>query len=135
MDINRQMLEKLGSCQDLQGKPFLIFLNKKDIPNAIDELQFSDDCKLHSLAKQIGAGIRIESVSAIQGTGKEIDTAIIDGFDWLIDQILNKYADIEKGVQIALIKLKQKQSQEKLERQHRLAVLTLVFIYEFKIKN
>ena len=124
MEKNKQILEALGKTQDLKGKPFLIFLNKKDLPEAVDELQFSDDFKLHSLAKEIGAGIRVESVCGMHGTGKNIDPGIIDGLEWLIDQILVKYVEIEKGVQVALTKLKERQMQERLERQHRLAALT-----------
>uniref|UniRef100_A0A7E4UPU5 ADP-ribosylation factor-like protein 13B n=1 Tax=Panagrellus redivivus TaxID=6233 RepID=A0A7E4UPU5_PANRE len=126
MEQNKEYLQEYQQFPELQGKPLLILLNKKDLPDAIDEMQFSDECGLHKMAKKIGAGIRVESVCAVQGTGPMIDPCILDAFDWLIDQVLSKYDDIEKGVATALVKLKERQSQERLERQHRLAAIAAV---------
>jgi len=47
---------------------------------------------------------------------------IVEGLEWLIDKILDNYENISKGVEIALKKLKERQAQERLERQHRLAI-------------
>jgi hypothetical protein len=57
-------------------KPILFLLNKKDLPEAMDELQFSERFKLHSMAKKNKTNIRVEGVCAVKGTGKEIDQVL-----------------------------------------------------------
>lgn len=47
---------------------------------------------------------------------------ILEGLEWLIEKILDNYENISKGVEQALKKLREKQAQERLERQHRLAL-------------
>ena len=50
---------------------------------------------------------------------------IIEGLEWLIEKILDNYENISKGVEQALKKLREKQAQERLERQHRLALASV----------
>uniref|UniRef100_A0A914MAL1 ADP-ribosylation factor-like protein 13B n=1 Tax=Meloidogyne incognita TaxID=6306 RepID=A0A914MAL1_MELIC len=119
---NKQIVDELIEVSELMGKPILFLLNKKDLPEAMDEIQFSEKFKLHSMAKRNKTDIRVEGVCAVKGTGKEIDQVIVEGLEWLIDKILDNYENISKGVEIALKKLKERQAQERLERQHRLAI-------------
>uniref|UniRef100_A0A914D578 ADP-ribosylation factor-like protein 13B n=1 Tax=Acrobeloides nanus TaxID=290746 RepID=A0A914D578_9BILA len=120
---NRRLVNQLAEVPELMGKPMLFLLNKKDLPDAIDEIQFSEQFELHKLAKRNKTDIRVEGVCAVKGHGKDIDHTIVDGFDWMIERILDKYTQIDKGVKAALEALKERQAQERLERQHRLAAL------------
>lgn len=47
---------------------------------------------------------------------------IVEGLEWLIEKVLDNYDNISKGVEKALKELKERQAQERLERQHRLAL-------------
>lgn len=62
-----------------------------------------------------------EVCSANQGTGNAMDGAIKDGFEWLLERIFDDFDRLEKGVNEALKILKQKQEEERIRRQHRLA--------------
>ena len=119
---NKSMVDSLCDVPELQNKPILFLLNKKDLPEAMDEMQFSERFGLHSMAKRNRTDIRVEGVCAVKGTGKEIDQVIVEGLEWLIEKILDNYDQISKGVEQALKKLREKQAQERLERQHRLAL-------------
>lgn len=48
--------------KDLVGKPILFLLNKKDLPEAIDEMQFSEQFELHNMAKRNKTDIRVVSL-------------------------------------------------------------------------
>lgn len=56
---NKTLINLLKKQSDVIGKPFLFLLNKKDLPGAIDELQFSEIFELHEMAKQNKANIRV----------------------------------------------------------------------------
>ncbi|KAL3108557.1 hypothetical protein niasHT_015479 [Heterodera trifolii] len=119
---NKKMVDSLVGLPDLLGKPILFLLNKKDLPEALDEMQFSERFNLHSMAKQNKTDIRVEGICAVKGTGKEIDQVIVEGLEWLIEKVLDNYDNISKGVEKALKELKERQAQERLQRQHRLAL-------------
>ena len=70
---NQQVVDSLQDVPELAGKPILFLLNKKDLPEAMDEMQFSERFKLHSMAKRNRTDIRVEGVCAVKGTGKDID--------------------------------------------------------------
>lgn len=61
MAENRRMVDTLVGRQELIGKPILFLLNKKDLPEPIDEIQFSDKFELHNMAKINKADIRVVS--------------------------------------------------------------------------
>uniref|UniRef100_A0A915PF89 ADP-ribosylation factor-like protein 13B n=1 Tax=Meloidogyne floridensis TaxID=298350 RepID=A0A915PF89_9BILA len=94
---NKQIVDELIEVSELMGKPILFLLNKKDLPEAMDEIQFSEKFKLHSMAKRNKTDIRVEGVCAVKGTGKEIDQVIVEGLEWLIDKILDNYENISKA--------------------------------------
>uniref|UniRef100_A0A914GX87 ADP-ribosylation factor-like protein 13B n=1 Tax=Globodera rostochiensis TaxID=31243 RepID=A0A914GX87_GLORO len=119
---NKKMVDSLVGLPDLHGKPILFLLNKKDLPEALDEMQFSERFNLHAMAKSNKTDIRVEGVCAVKGTGKEIDEVIVEGLEWLIEKVLDNYDNISKEVGKALKALKERQAQERLERQHRLAL-------------
>uniref|UniRef100_A0A0R3RNN3 ADP-ribosylation factor n=1 Tax=Elaeophora elaphi TaxID=1147741 RepID=A0A0R3RNN3_9BILA len=56
-----QLLKDVISDKNLNNKPFLIILNKKDRGRCIDEIQFTDRFNLHNLANRYQTRIRIVS--------------------------------------------------------------------------
>lgn len=58
-DENRRLVNDLVEVPELMGKPMLFLLNKKDLPDAIDEIQFSEQFELHKLAKKNKTDIRV----------------------------------------------------------------------------
>lgn len=62
-----------------------------------------------------------EGICAVKGTGKEMDLVIGESMEWLVDRINANYSVIDKGVTAALKVLRERQAQDRLERQHRLA--------------
>lgn len=54
-----QLLKNVISDSDMNKKPFLIVLNKKDRERCIDEIQFSDRFDLHNLANRYQTQIRV----------------------------------------------------------------------------
>uniref|UniRef100_A0A915AC73 ADP-ribosylation factor-like protein 13B n=1 Tax=Parascaris univalens TaxID=6257 RepID=A0A915AC73_PARUN len=116
-----EVLKDVMSDENLRGKPILVLVNKKDRSGCIDEIQLSDRFCLHDLANLYTAQIRVEVCSANQGTGNAMDGAIKDGFEWLLERIFDDFDRLEKGVNEALKMLKQKQEEERIRRQHRLA--------------
>ena len=56
---NMRVVEALSEAPDLIGKPILFFLNKKDLPDSLEEIQFSELFKLHNMTKKNKADIRV----------------------------------------------------------------------------
>ncbi|KAI1714928.1 ADP-ribosylation factor family domain-containing protein [Ditylenchus destructor] len=121
---NKEIVDSFADRPELVGKPMLFLLNKKDLPEPIDEMQFSDRFELHNLAKNNKTDIRVEGICAVKGSGKDIDAVITEGLEWLIERITDNYVNIEKGVQAALKALQDRQAQDRMERQHRLAMIS-----------
>lgn len=59
MDENKRVVETLRSHPDLMYKPILFLLNKKDLPGAMDEMTFSDNFNLHTMACENKTDIRV----------------------------------------------------------------------------
>ncbi|VDO43015.1 unnamed protein product [Onchocerca flexuosa] len=116
-----QLLQNVISDEDLHNKPFLVILNKKDRERCVDEILFTDHFNLHRLANQYQTKIRIEICQSNVGSGKMIDSALKDGFEWLLEQIYNDYEVLEKRVNEALQNLKRRQNEERIRRKHHLA--------------
>uniref|UniRef100_A0A0R3S4K0 Uncharacterized protein n=1 Tax=Elaeophora elaphi TaxID=1147741 RepID=A0A0R3S4K0_9BILA len=55
------------------------------------------------------------------GSGKMMDGTLKDGFEWLLEQIYHNYEELQKRVNEALEKLKNRQAEERIRRQHHLA--------------
>lgn len=70
-----------------------------------------------------------EICSAIRGTGKFIDPAIKDGFNWLLENIFNDYEKLQCDIENALKLLKQRHDEEKLRRNHRLNQIVSRFVH------
>jgi GTPase SAR1 family protein len=84
MDENKKLVDSLRAHPDLMYKPILFLLNKKDLPDAVDEMTFSENFALHTMACENKTDIRVvsngdfckliplfkEGVCAIKGHGR-----------------------------------------------------------------
>ncbi|KAI6174843.1 ADP-ribosylation factor-like protein 13B [Aphelenchoides bicaudatus] len=123
LDENKRIIDSLRAHPDLMYKPILFLLNKKDLPEAVDEMSFSEQFSLHTMACENKTDIRVEGVCAIKGHGRDIDPMITEGVGWLIERVLSRFDQLNKEIETALKALKERQAHERLQRQHRLATL------------
>ncbi|CAG9539850.1 unnamed protein product, partial [Cercopithifilaria johnstoni] len=121
IDESGQLLKTVISDKDLNNKPILVILNKKDRERCIDEIQLTDRFDLHNLANRYQTHIRVEICQANMGSGKMIDEALKDGFEWLLEEIYRNYDELRKRTDEALEKFKRRQNEERIRRKHHLA--------------
>uniref|UniRef100_A0A0N4Z1U9 ADP-ribosylation factor-like protein 13B n=1 Tax=Parastrongyloides trichosuri TaxID=131310 RepID=A0A0N4Z1U9_PARTI len=119
----KTMMEAIVNNPDMSGKPILILLNKKDGDNNVTEFDFCDKTSLHQIAAETNSHFKVINCNALKGYGKDIDPYIIEGFEWLLDDIKQNFDAIDSRVQQAIEELKKKQQEERVKRQHRLAAL------------
>ena len=75
-------LRLLSSEKELEGLPFLIFLNKVDLQNKINQSEFNQKCSQF-----------IKSSYYIQPCSVHRDLGIKEGFDWLNNELLKNKQD------------------------------------------
>ncbi|KAK0425285.1 hypothetical protein QR680_009122 [Steinernema hermaphroditum] len=119
-EANEEVLRLKGRAE-LQGKPVLVFLNKKDAEGCIGEVDLAQMIDFQELSLDLNSVVRVEAVSAICGYGKTIDRGIVDGFRHVLDFLEENYEGIDDGVRKATKLLEERQRREKAERQLRLA--------------
>lgn len=68
VEENKRVVDELRAHPDLMYKPILFLLNKKDLPEAVDEMSFSEAFSLHTMACENKTDIRV--VSAMSTTSK-----------------------------------------------------------------
>lgn len=56
---NMELVNGLVERAELMHKPILFLLNKKDLPGAVDEMEFSERFQLHEMAKRNKTDIRV----------------------------------------------------------------------------
>lgn len=69
---NREQIRLLRGHLDLKKKPVLFFLNKKDLPDAVEELAFTQEMDLHSMANDNKTSVNVVSSSRIEYNGIEL---------------------------------------------------------------
>ncbi|TKR93423.1 hypothetical protein L596_007884 [Steinernema carpocapsae] len=114
-------LEKLKNNVDLNGKPLLVFLNKKDAVGCLSEMDLALQINFQEISVDLNSVIRVEAVSAISGYGKATDQGIVAGFRYVLDYLEENYEGIDDGVRKAMKVLEERRKREKEERQMRLA--------------
>ncbi|KAL7112453.1 hypothetical protein ACP275_04G004300 [Erythranthe tilingii] len=75
----RNELHKMLTDDELRDAVVLVFANKQDLPNAMNEAEITDKLGLHSLGKRHW---HVESTCATSGEG------LHEGLDWLSNNII-----------------------------------------------
>ncbi|CAF1016980.1 unnamed protein product, partial [Adineta ricciae] len=71
-------LSRILSAEELLGVPILFYLNKSDLPNAIDRTQIIERMQLNSIRNRSWL---VQTCSAITGDG------LYEGLDWLVKAV------------------------------------------------
>uniref|UniRef100_A0A914XS89 ADP-ribosylation factor-like protein 13B n=1 Tax=Plectus sambesii TaxID=2011161 RepID=A0A914XS89_9BILA len=120
MTENKTLLLNMIKDVNMQGKPILLLLNKQDKPGALDEVDAAEQLDLSNAVNRYKSPCRVETCSALKGTGKDCDPPMRHGFNWLLEQIENKYSEMEARVTAAVTELKARQAKERQERMARI---------------
>ncbi|KAH9425871.1 hypothetical protein DERP_005090 [Dermatophagoides pteronyssinus] len=93
----KQLLQELASNPLILGKPILIFLNKQDIPEAMDEIDLCKFTNFEEILSKYQCITKIESISAKKTaihshnssneSPHQIDSTIDSGLRWLLNWI------------------------------------------------
>lgn len=79
----KSILQDLLEHEKIGGKPVLVLANKQDHDEALDEVEICEKLALEDLVNANKCPCRIETCSAIKGTGKKIDQNIKVGLKWI----------------------------------------------------
>lgn len=92
--------------KQINGKPILIFANKQDCENALDEIDIVEKLHIEDIVNKYHCPTLVQPCSAISPT--EPNENIMNGYNWLMTYILNNYVHINNRV-LADIKYQQEQ--------------------------
>lgn len=113
----RNVLNEIFKDPRVKGKPLVVFANKQDRENALDEKDISKKLDLPGLSEKHSFNFNIFSCSAIKGYGKSTDKRIKTGLNWLLNSINQDFSLInEKVTKESTIQ----QEEERKERKERL---------------
>ncbi|XP_069137160.1 uncharacterized protein [Argopecten irradians] len=79
----RDNLKTLLDHPNVSGKPLLLLANKTDLENAMESIDVCDKIHLEDQVNKHKCPSRIESTSAVKGTGKKSDPSLKEGLKWL----------------------------------------------------
>ncbi|CAF1265292.1 unnamed protein product [Adineta steineri] len=82
VDEARKNLDQIINDEYFEEKPILIFANKQDLPNAMNNDQLQNELHLDKLNKNIKW--HLQATSAIENQGLD------EGFEWLMNSIKDK---------------------------------------------
>ncbi|PIK55571.1 putative ADP-ribosylation factor-like protein 13B [Apostichopus japonicus] len=124
--IDASAEDRLTECQEtlqmvlnqdyVKGKRVLILANKQDKEGALDEIDICDQLDLETMVNQSKCPCRVETCSAIQGSGKTVDKSLREGFRWLLKNISSDYDDIQIRVEKETALMKEAEQAAKKER-------------------
>ncbi|KAK3097336.1 hypothetical protein FSP39_008790, partial [Pinctada imbricata] len=119
MEEIKQNLQNLLEHDKVAGKPILLLANKQDKENAMDEVDICEQLNLENLVNKNKCPCRIETCSAIKGTGKKMDKNIKSGLNWLCGMIDHNWTLYHSRVEEDTAeqeKIRKKEMEERRER-------------------
>ncbi|XP_071136139.1 ADP-ribosylation factor-like protein 13B isoform X1 [Mytilus edulis] len=115
----KNVLKGLLEDEKVAGKPILLLANKQDHQNAMDEVDICDQLGLEDLVNANKCPCRIETCSALKGTGKKMDNNIKVGLKWMCATLEHNWRvyqpRVENDMEVEAAK-KRKELAEKKER-------------------
>ncbi|XP_065906928.1 ADP-ribosylation factor-like protein 13B [Dysidea avara] len=120
----KEELHKVLQDSRIKTKPFLIFANKQDYDNAVDEIGV---CNLLDIENTLGDSkecCRVEPCTALYSAnnGKK-DPAIRRGINWLLVSIREKYNEINEKVIADVALQREAEAQDRRERAERVRII------------
>ncbi|CAH1406892.1 unnamed protein product [Nezara viridula] len=97
----KQELENLLRNDKLAGKPVLVLANKQDLPGALDEIDIVEALRLEPLVNEQKCLTLVEVCSAKlpNSRRKKIDPRLLNGYRWLLGQIIRNYYNLNMRVE------------------------------------
>lgn len=115
----QETLETVLSQEYVKGKRVLILANKQDQEGALDEIDICDQLDLETMVNNSKCPCRVETCSAIQGSGKKVDKSLREGFRWLLQNISSDWEDLHTRVEEDMIVKKEAQAAARKARLER----------------
>ncbi|PNF28988.1 hypothetical protein B7P43_G15101, partial [Cryptotermes secundus] len=122
LEEGRGVLENLLSHEKLAGKPVLLLANKQDCEGALDELDVVERLNVEAVVNQHRCHTLVEmcTATAVKNSHRKLDTAIHNGFRWLINCIIRDYSNLNSRVESDVAVQRKQEEQEKKERLERI---------------
>ncbi|XP_052811928.1 ADP-ribosylation factor-like protein 13B [Mya arenaria] len=115
----KESLENILSHELVSAKPLLVLANKDDLNDCVDEVEIMEKLNLEYLVNTHKCVCKLQTCSAIKGTGKKMDVNIKHGFKWMctvLDQMYDRLKDrVDNDVEVVERK-RQKAKEERKER-------------------
>lgn len=123
MDEIKENLQMLLEDEKVSGKPILLLANKQDQETALDEVDIMEQLNLENTVNINRCPCRIETCSAIKGTGRKIDPSIKNGIKWLCGMIDHNWEKFHGRVESDMEEQKKKREAELEARRERVKKL------------
>ncbi|XP_072178565.1 uncharacterized protein [Diadema setosum] len=111
----KECLEDVLKKDKVRGKRILLLANKQDREGALDEIDICDQLDLEDIVNNSKCPCRVETCSAVQGIGKNMDPSIREGMQWLLDGIKADWPRITKRVEEDTREQKEEQARKREE--------------------
>lgn len=82
----------------LQGKPILIFANKQDLKEALDEAEISQQMGLNELTSS--SHLVVKTIADAKKNGDAFDERIFEGLNWLLKSVTSDYQRLNSRVKV-----------------------------------
>ncbi|KAK6187622.1 hypothetical protein SNE40_005602 [Patella caerulea] len=119
IEETQETLKNLLQNPHIAGKPLLVLANKQDQENALSEVDICEQLDLENIVNANRCPCRMETCSAIRGSGKKMDKNIKNGMIWLMSVVEKEFdklkSRIDQDMEAHKI-AKQKEKQERKER-------------------
>ncbi|ESO82031.1 hypothetical protein LOTGIDRAFT_135548, partial [Lottia gigantea] len=119
MDEAKKNLKEVLENPHISGKPLLLLANKQDKSDALDEVDICEQLNLDQIVTTNKCPCRIETCSAIKGSGKKMDKSIHNGMKWMLSIIGGQWDQLKNRVDEAIRQEDEKRKIEKAERKKR----------------
>ncbi|XP_060085592.1 ADP-ribosylation factor-like protein 13B [Ylistrum balloti] len=116
-------LKNLLDHPQVTGKPILLLANKCDREDAMDSVDVCQKINLEDQVNRHKCPSRIESVSAVKGTGKKVDKKLKEGLKWLCGMIEHNWDQYSVRVTRDMEEQQKRDEEEKALRRERVRKL------------
>ncbi|XP_038059334.1 ADP-ribosylation factor-like protein 13B isoform X2 [Patiria miniata] len=116
----QEVLQEVLKQERIVGKRILILANKQDKEGALDEIDICDQLNLEDMVNDSKCPCRVETCSAMQGTGKKMDKSVSVGLEWLLHGILRDWPTLSARMAREMEEQKEAEAIEKKAKLERI---------------
>ncbi|KAK7503066.1 hypothetical protein BaRGS_00005692 [Batillaria attramentaria] len=119
MEEARETLRESLEHPHVTGKPVLLLANKQDKPEALDEVDLCEQLNLEVIVNTNKCPCRIETCSALRGTGRKMDPHMREGLKWLVGTVEKNEQELRARVEADMKGVEEMRKAEALARKER----------------